>query len=100
MNARVIYHNGALNRDKYVLQKEYNGFGIYQEMTPTGWYVHQSWALSNGEVRLIIESYNHICKEELLDLIDRYTESGRFGVKAMSGGYKVYLMHPNGAVQC
>jgi len=100
MNARVIYFNGVLNREKFVLQKEYKGFGIYEEMTPTGWYIHQSWALSNGEVRLIIESYNNICEAELLDLVDHYTESGRFGVKAMSRGYKDYLMHPNGAVQC
>jgi len=70
--------------DKYVLKDEYDGFGIYGEMTPTGYFVHQSWLISNNEnAELIIESYNGVCKEELLDIIDNYNETHKFGVKAL-----------------
>ena len=70
--------------DKYVLKDEYEGFGIYEEKTPSGYFVHQSWLISNNEgAELVIESYNNLCKEELLDIIDNYNEKRRFGVKAL-----------------
>ena len=60
------------------------GFGIYQEKCPTGFFVSQSWLISDNEnAQLVIESYNNVCKEELLDMIDNYKESGQFGVKAV-----------------
>ena len=70
--------------DKYVLRDEYEGFGIYQEKVPTGYFVNQSWLISNNKgVELVIESFNSLCKEEVLDLIDNYNETRRFGVKAV-----------------
>ena len=70
--------------DKYVLRDEYEGFGIYQEKTPSGYFVHQSWLISNNEsAELVIQSYNNLCKEELLDIIDNYKQTHRFGVKAV-----------------
>ena len=70
--------------DKYIFKEEYNGFGIYQEKTPNGFFVHQSWLISNNEnAELVIESYNNLCKEEVLDIIDNYNETNKFGVKAL-----------------
>lgn len=70
--------------DKFVLRDEYKGFGIYQEKVPTGYFVNQSWLISNNEgVELVIESFNSLCKEEVLDIIDNYNETHRFGVKAV-----------------
>ena len=70
--------------DKYVLRDEYEGFGIYEEKTPSGFFVHQSWLISNNEnAELVIESYNNLCKEEVLDIIDNYKRTHRFGVKAV-----------------
>lgn len=68
---------------KYVLREEYEGFGIYQHKTPTGYFVHQDWLISNGNIELVVESYNNICKEELLDMIDNYNEKGKFNIKAV-----------------
>lgn len=70
--------------DKYILSKEYEGFGIYQEMTPNGYFVHQSWLISNNKnAELVIKSYNNLCKAELLDMIDNYNTTNKFGVKAV-----------------
>ena len=82
---RVIYIKNVYGtNDKYVLTKEYEGFGIYQEKTPNGFFVHQSWLISNNEdAELVIESFNNLCKEEVLDIIDSYNETNRFGVKAV-----------------
>ena len=94
---RVIYINNAYGaKDKYIFKEEYNGFGIYQRITPNGLFVHQEWLISNNAgVELVIQSYNYICKEELLDMIDSYNENGKFGVKAFTH-CDALLMHPNG----
>ena len=93
---RVEYINGKLNREKFGLREEYNGFGLYQEITPTGFYVSQSWLLVNGNTgkRLQVESYNNVCKEELLDMIDNFNDCGKFGVTAHYGGENLFVMHP------
>ena len=82
---RVIYiKSGYSVDDKYVLTEEYNGFGIYQKMNPSGYFVNQSWLLSNNQnAQLVVDSYNDICKEELLDIIDNYNQTNKFGVKAV-----------------
>ena len=70
--------------DKYVLIDEYDGFGIYQEKTPNGYSVHQSWLISNNNnVELVVTSFNNLCKEELLDMIDNYNQTGKFGIRAV-----------------
>jgi len=82
--------------DKYILREEYEGFGIYGEMTLSGLFVHQSWLISNNEkAELVIESYNNLCKEEVLDIIDHYNDAGKFGVKAVMHCGSLY-MHPSG----
>ena len=82
--------------NKYVLIEEYAGFGIYQEKVPSGLFIHQSWLISNNTgVELVIPSYNDLCKEELLDMIDNYNETNKFGVKAVMNCGSLY-MHRNG----
>ena len=82
--------------DKYIFKEEYRGFGIYQEKTPSGYFVHQSWLISNNEnAELVIESYNSLCKEEVLDMIDNYNETKKFGVKAVLHCGALH-MHPGG----
>lgn len=72
------------NDDKYILKDVYNGFGIYEEKTPSGYFKHQSWLISNNKgVELVINSFNRLCKEEVLDIIDNFNETGKFGIKAL-----------------
>ena len=94
---RVINIDNVYNtKDKYVLKEEYEGFGIYQEKTPTGYFVSQSWLISNNEgAELAIKSYNNICKEEVHDIIDTYNDSNKFGVKAHLHCNSLH-MHPTG----
>lgn len=84
--------------DKYVLRDEYDGFGIYQEMTPNGYFVHQDWLISNNKnAEIVIKSYNNLCKEELLDIIDNYNKTNKFGVKAVVSCGSL-CMHPCGTM--
>ena len=92
---RVIYFQDQLNKRKYILQKEYEGFGFYEEKCPAGYLVHQSWAITNGKIYIMIPSYNRLCEEEILDMIDNYKKTGRFGTKAMDFG-EYYCVHNNG----
>ena len=82
---RIIKIGNVYGTDnKYVLVEEYNGFGIYKEKTPSGYFKNQSWLISNNKgVELTIEPYNNLCKEEVLDIIDNYNETNKFGVKAV-----------------
>ncbi len=91
---RVVYVDTQLQREKFILKKEYNGFGLYEEKCPTGYFVHQSWLITNGDVTLKCDSYMNYCYEEMLDLIDNYIEQGSFGVK----GFKrnPWLVHNGG----
>lgn len=71
-------------KDKFILQEEYNGFGLYKEQTPNGLFVHNSWLISNNSTEeLAIKSHNRISKEEALSLIDNHIETGKFGVDAV-----------------
>jgi len=93
---RILYHNDRIgNKNKYILRNEYRGFGIYQEKTPTGYFVSQEWALSNGDIVVIIPSYNNMCKEELFEIIDNYEESGKFGIRALFDDNH-HIMHNSG----
>lgn len=94
---RVIKINDGKN--KYILIEEYNNFGIYQEVTPVGYFRSQSWLiLKEDGVELVIDTSNNICKEEILDMIDNYNKWEKFGVKAVQ--YKDLLhMHKNGNLE-
>ena len=49
------YYGGT---EKYKFQKEYEGFGIYQRMTPSGYYSHQDYLITNGDMIVVSQSYN------------------------------------------
>ena len=91
---KVLYIDTESQKNKYVLKKEYGGFGIYQNMTPSGYLVHKSWAIANGDKILVINSFNNRCLYEILSLIDNYNESGLFGIKGFDRN--VLVAHPNG----
>lgn len=96
----------SLNAKKYILQQEYEGFGVYQEKCPSGFYVHQSWLVADGKnsVMLVVDSFNDCCKEELLDMIDNYKQNKKFGIKGRWIGFHrednkdavLYRMHRSG----
>ena len=94
---RIIYINNTYGTtNKYILKEEYAGFGIYQHKTPNGYFVHQDWLISNNkDAELVIEPYNNICKEELLDMVDNYNENSKFYVNAVTHCGALH-MHPNG----
>ena len=100
-------YNDNLNDLKYIFQQEYEGFGIYQEMCPSGYYKHQSYMITNGEVALLSFPFTNLCKEELLDIIDTYIEDKRcpskFGIKGFHKGTQenldIYVIHQNGNVE-
>ena len=93
---RILKIKTKLNIVKYVLKEEYEGFGLYQEQTPSGYFVSQSWLISDNEKNeLVVESYNNQCKEEVLDMIDEFRKNGKFGVKAVDF-CGVLHMHPSG----
>ena len=89
----------SLNIKKYVLVQEYKGFGIYEEVSPRGYHVSQSWLITDNKVALICDSYNNFIEEELLDAIDNYNEKKSFGVKGfykdVYNGLSVFIAHPN-----
>jgi len=97
MKKRVRYYDDGLNNNKYILQKEIDGCGIYERMTPSGFYVHQDWGISFGDDKfLVIQSFMNHCKAEVLDLIDYYNETGKFDVKVYPQGNGIYVMHNSG----
>ena len=95
---RVIHITNAMGFDsKYVLESVYRDFGIYEKYTPSGVPVHQEWLISNNKnAELVIHSFNHMGKADILDIIDNYNEEGLFGVYArMCNGSLV--MHRSGS---
>ena len=103
---RVVKVTDSLNERKYILKEEYGGFGIYEEKTPTGFFVHQSWLIRFESpitvYNIVIQSYNSLCKEELYDIIDNYNEKGEFGIKVLDDRWgndePTRYMHPSGRV--
>ena len=91
---RVLYT--LHDNNKYVLRKEYESFGIYQQKTPTGYYISQSYAIVGDGNIIVVESYNNICLDEIYDMIDNYKESGKFGIRAMKKLDDTYIMHFRG----
>ena len=95
---RVMYvPNGIRGNDKYILCDEYEGFGIYQEKCPAGWFMSQSWLVYNGKTGFVCESFNNRCKEELMDYIDSYNETGKFGLHGYMAKVdeNIFGVHPN-----
>lgn len=95
---RVIYYDDGLNNNKYIKRDEYKGWGIYEMKCPSGYYVHQEWLISDGKIKVVIQSYNNYCKEELLNIIDWYIEDGKMGIKAFCKG-DFYIVHQSGNIE-
>lgn len=99
---RIIYLPDELNRNKYVLKETYAGHGIYENVCPAGWRVHQSWAIvrEKDNFTIMIQSYNNMCYEELLDSIDNYNETGKYDLKLIrtkkSLEHDYWVMHNSG----
>ena len=94
---RVIYvGNNYGTEDKYILSEEYEGFGVYEETTPSGYFVHQSWLIAGKDITIVVPSYMNYCKEELLDCIDSYNEAKKFCIRARSRENGLYIAHPSG----
>ena len=92
---RILYWDDHLNNNKYILKEQYNGWGIYNHKTPSGYFVHQDWLITNGEMKVIIQSYNDYCKEEVQNLIDNYVIDKKMDVKAFfEEGF--YIIHHGG----
>lgn len=99
---RVIYLPDTLNENKHVLKTVYEGHGVYQRVTPSGYPVHQEWAIvreSDG-LTIVTESYNNLDYADMLDAIDTYNETGKYGFiccitqKGMEHNY--YNVHRGG----
>lgn len=96
MKRIIMVDDGTGYQAKYVLEEEYNGFGIYKEKTPSGYFVNQSWVITDDKKLVICQSYNDMCKEELLDAIDSYKETGKFGLKLLQKGTDTLIVHSSG----
>lgn len=95
---RTIIIQTEVAKEKFRLVEEYEGFGIYQEVTPYGYYVHQSFAFkTNGVVGAVFVSYSYMNNdiEDIYDYIDNYNNKGSFGFKAFDKGSH-FCIHPNG----
>ena len=92
---RVIKIQDTMQEKKYVFDEEYEGFGIYEHMTPNGYRVNQDWLVTNDDITIICQSFNNYCKDELKDAIDDYRNSGSFGLKVMNNN-GIYIVHPSG----
>ncbi len=96
---RIMHVSDALNSKKYILKINYCGFGVYQEICPSGYYHSQSWLVFDGKIGFICDPYNHRCKEELLDCIDTYLSTGKFGLHGFLAKQTstaiIYGVHPN-----
>lgn len=103
---RIIYLPDNLNNRKYALRGTYHGHGIYKELCPTGYFVSQSWAIVREEdsMTIRIQSFNNMCKDELLDCIDNYEALGEYGLVGKNVIYETttkkygfgFSVYPNG----
>lgn len=90
---------------KYRLKETYGGWGIYEQITPGGISIYNSWLLvideENGtESKIQIQSYNNIVYDELFDAIENWMKTEMLGFRVMNNettkenGY--LIVHPNG----
>ena len=92
---RTIRIQTEVAEEKFRLVEEYEGFGIYQKVTPYGYYVHQSFAFKTNGTIFVSYSYMNNDKEDIYDYIDNYNNKGSFGFKAFNKG-SYFCIHSNG----
>ena len=63
--------------NKYMLKQEYRNFGVYQEVSPSGLLISQSFLITNGDMAKVYHSYENKIIEEMLDIIDDYLDKGK-----------------------
>lgn len=91
-----------IENDKYKLKEIYGGFNIYQKITDFDIPICNEWLLrkqckTGMEIKIVIQCYNNITYDELLDAIDNYCETGLFNYKTFER--ETYtVVHPNGDV--
>ena len=88
---KLSNHYGT--EDKFILRKEYEGFGIYQYKTPSGYFTHQHYLISNGNFTVEFPSYSNMCIEEMYDFIDEYNETGTISTKLIKQCAHRYVQH-------
>ena len=99
MNRILKIHDG-INLNKYRFLEEYDGYALYQHITPSGCPISNEYALidlgcGDEQLPIVIQSFNGICKDEILDAIDHINNEGVFGWRALYKPYAV-VVHPNG----
>lgn len=101
MERQIKFFDG-LNHKKYLLNKEYEGFGIYDNICPTGYRTSQSYLLKSPTGTCILsESYMHNNEADLLDLIDEYKKTGKYNIPVIPKIYEgntYYVWHQSGKV--
>ena len=88
--------------NKFVRRYEYNGATIYWEKTPSGLFTHQDYAIVHNDKIIHIGSYNHICEEEVEDMIDNYNATGKYNIKCIymaNNEPAFYEMHRCGDIE-
>lgn len=95
---RTIRIKTEIAEDKFRLVENYRGVGVYQEVTPNGYYVHQSYGFKIKDKFFVSYSFMNNDKEDIFDYIDRHYEGKPFGFKAFNKG-DYYCIHTNGNLQ-
>lgn len=86
-----------IGNDKYLYQETYKGFAIYEEQTPSGYLVHQSFMITDGKLTVVSQSYNNNGRADMLDAIDNYVETKTFGFKILLS-HGIAIVHPSGDI--
>lgn len=94
---RTIKIQTEISEEKFRLVDEYEGVGIYQLVTPNGYYCHQNYGFKHNDKFFVSYSFMHNDKEDLYDYIDNYNNTGKYGFKAFNKG-NYYCIHQNGKI--
>ena len=94
---RTIRIKTSVSEEKFRLIDEYKGVGIYQEITPYGYRVHQSYGFQHKGKFFVSYSFMNNDIEDIYDYIDNYNHTGKYGFKVMLYPDH-YCLHQNGQI--
>ena len=94
---RTIKIQTEVSEEKFRLVDEYEGIGIYQKVTPNGYYLSQTFGFKVGNNFYVSYSFMNNDKEDIFDYIDNYNNTGVFGFKCFNKG-SYYCLHRNGNI--